>query len=81
MYTATTEDPGAALASAVGEGEETGRSETLNAEDGKSEEAKVRNAKLIEREKLKIVKECHESPIGGHVGMNRTYKRLKQYVL
>jgi hypothetical protein len=22
----------------------------------------------------------HESPIGGHIGMNRTYQRLKQYI-
>jgi hypothetical protein len=80
-YVAATEDAGTALTSVVGEVEEIGRSETLNAEDGKSEEANVKNAKLIEKEKLKIVKEFHERSIGGHVGMNRIYKRLKQYVI
>jgi hypothetical protein len=79
MHTATTEDAGAALTSGVGE-EETGRSETHNAEDGKSEEAKVKNAKLTEK-KVEISKELHERSIGGHVGMNRTYKRLKHYVI
>jgi hypothetical protein len=76
-YIATTEGVGAALTSGVGEEEETGTSETLNAEDGKSEETVVKNAKLTEKEKLEILKELHESPIGGHGGMNRTYKRRK----
>jgi hypothetical protein len=80
MYTATTEDAGAALTSGTGAEEEMGRPETLNAEDGKSEKAKFKNANLTEKEKSEILKELHERPIGGHVGMNRTYKRLKQYV-
>jgi hypothetical protein len=69
------------LISGTGAEEEMGRSETLNAEDGKSEEAKVKDAKLTEKDKFEILKELHENPIGGHVGMNRTYKRLKHYVI
>jgi hypothetical protein len=36
--------------------------------------------KLSDKEKLGILREMHESPIGGHIGMNRTYQRLKQYI-
>jgi hypothetical protein len=36
--------------------------------------------KSSDKEKLGILKEMHESPIGGHIGMNRTYQRLKQYI-
>jgi len=33
-----------------------------------------------EAEKRKILQEFHEQPIGGHLGMNRTFERLKQYI-
>jgi hypothetical protein len=36
--------------------------------------------KLTDKEKLEILKELYETPIGGHIGMNKTYKRLKQYI-
>jgi len=29
---------------------------------------------------MKILQEFHEQPIGGHLGMNRTFDRLKQYI-
>jgi hypothetical protein len=32
-----------------------------------------------DEEKMKIMREFHEQPIGGHLGMNRTYERIKQY--
>jgi hypothetical protein len=35
---------------------------------------------LTEEEKRKILQEFHEQPIGGHLGMNRTFDRLKQYI-
>ena len=35
---------------------------------------------LTEEEKMKILQEFHEQPIGGHLGMNRTFDRLKQYI-
>jgi hypothetical protein len=38
------------------------------------------NRELISKEKLDILKEMHESPIGGHCGMSETYKRLKHFI-
>jgi hypothetical protein len=35
---------------------------------------------LTEKDKMKILQEFHEQPIGGHLGMNRTFDRLKQYI-
>jgi hypothetical protein len=32
------------------------------------------------KEKLEILKEIHDSPVGGHAGMNRTYRKLKQFI-
>ena len=78
MYTATTKD--------VGEEKENEGSETLCAENenagtnGKSVEVTAKQAELTDREKLEILRELHETPVGGHIGMNRTYKRLKQYI-
>jgi hypothetical protein len=40
----------------------------------------VKYRKLSDKEKLGILKEMHESPIGGHIGMNRMYQRLKQHI-
>ena len=31
-------------------------------------------------EKLEIQKEIHDSPIGGHAGLNRTYHKLKKFI-
>jgi hypothetical protein len=45
-----------------------------------ADSSRTRNIKLSDREKLEILKEMHESPIGGHTGMNRTYQRLKKYI-
>jgi hypothetical protein len=76
MYTMTTEDTGAELTFGIGEEKEKGRSETLSAEnedggtEGKSKETKVRNAMLTDKEKLEILRELHETPVGGHIGMN-----------
>jgi hypothetical protein len=33
-----------------------------------------------EAEKRKILRVFHEQPICGHLGMNRTFERLKQYI-
>lgn len=38
------------------------------------------NRELTSKEKLDILKEMHESPIGGHCGMSKTYKRLKHFI-
>jgi len=35
---------------------------------------------LTEEEKRKIFQEFHEQPIGGHLGINITFDRLKQYI-
>jgi hypothetical protein len=60
---------------------------TMTSEDAKAElpseevkAAREKSKELNEKEKLEILKELHETPIGGHQGMNRTYNRLKQYV-
>lgn len=37
-------------------------------------------AVLSDKEKLEILKEIHDSPIGGHAGINRTYGKLKQFI-
>jgi transposase InsO family protein len=38
------------------------------------------NGEFTDKEKTEILKEIHESPIGGHAGMNKTYKRLKHFI-
>jgi hypothetical protein len=45
-----------------------------------SDSSDVKYRKLSDKEKLGILREIHESPIGGHIRMNRTYQRLKQYI-
>jgi transposase InsO family protein len=40
----------------------------------------MKDKELTSKEKMEILREMHESPIGGHVGMNRTYKRLRHFI-
>jgi hypothetical protein len=49
-----------------------------NYDDGESE--RVLDKKLSGKEKLEILKELQESPIGGHDAVNKTYKRLKHFI-
>ena len=35
---------------------------------------------VSEKKKLEILKEIHDSPIGGHAGIIRTYRKLKQFI-
>jgi len=37
----------------------------------------VTEAIPTEQEKLKIFQEMHMNPAGGHLGMNKTYERMK----
>lgn len=37
------------------------------------------NTIYSEKEKMNIIKEFHESPLGGHQGVSRTIKRIKQH--
>jgi hypothetical protein len=39
-----------------------------------------KNKEFNDKEKTEILKEIHESPIGGHAGMNKTYKRFKHLI-
>ena len=39
----------------------------------------VREAMPTEQEKLKIFQELHINPTGGHLGMNKTYERMKLF--
>jgi hypothetical protein len=34
---------------------------------------------LTKEEKLALFREMHDTPLGGHLGMNRTYDRIKQF--
>jgi hypothetical protein len=34
---------------------------------------------LTKEEKLALFREMHDTPLGGHLGMNRTYDRMKQF--
>jgi DNA-directed RNA polymerase subunit M/transcription elongation factor TFIIS len=40
----------------------------------------VKDKELYSNENMEILREMHEFPIGGHVGTNRTYKRLKHFI-
>ena len=60
--------------------------ETNESVDSSGEESDTNNDSEIEKidkedseRKLKILSDFHNSPLGGHSGMNRTYKRLKQF--
>lgn len=44
-----------------------------------SSEGKDQAVELTREEKLKIFQEFHERPTGGHLGMNRTYDRIKLF--
>jgi hypothetical protein len=70
----------------TGEAEEAGviqdSEESRNTERKRREEDESEAAcrGLSEKEKSKILAEIHDSPIGGHAGMNRTYCKLKQFI-
>jgi hypothetical protein len=51
-----------------------GKNETVGSEDSGNV------SDLSESEKKSIIREYHESLIGGHTGISRTYERLKPYV-
>jgi hypothetical protein len=65
----------------VGEEKKKGRSETRSAENenagrnGICKEVKVKNTRLTDKEKLEILNELHETPIGGHIGMKHSAQR------
>jgi hypothetical protein len=40
----------------------------------------ISNQEISEERKLKLLKEMHECPIGGHQDIQRTHERLKLYV-
>lgn len=35
---------------------------------------------LNNEQKIKLIKEFHDTPLGGHQGLHRTYKKMKKYV-
>ena len=37
------------------------------------------NSEITKEKRRKILQEFHEQPIGGHLGMNRTFDRIKLY--
>jgi len=37
------------------------------------------NSEITKEERRKILQEFHEQPIGGNLGMNRTFDRIKLY--
>ena len=39
------------------------------------------SSELTKEERRKILQEFHEQPTGGHLGMNRTFERIKLYFL
>jgi len=49
---------------------------TENCTDGQDDKLE-----LIIDEKLMIFQEMHDNPLGGHLGMNRTYNRMKFLLL
>jgi hypothetical protein len=51
-----------------------GKNETVGSEDSGNV------SELSKSEKERIIREYHESLIGGHTGISRTYERLKPYV-
>jgi hypothetical protein len=61
----------------IPDSEKSGNTERIRRGEDESETA-CRD--LIEKEKLEILKEIHDSPIGGHAGINRTYRKLKQFI-
>jgi hypothetical protein len=44
------------------------------------EEQEVKNKELSSKEKMEILREMHDSPVGGHVGINRTYEKLRHFI-
>jgi hypothetical protein len=49
-------------------------------EDNAKEDKDKENKEVSDNEKLEILKEMHESPIGGQARMNKTYTRLRHFV-
>ena len=79
------ESEGAIVNALTGETEEVGVIPDSK-ESGKTErkhrgedESEAACRDLSEKEKSKILKEIHDSPIGGHAGINRRYRKLKQF--
>jgi hypothetical protein len=83
---AQTEPEVASVNALMGGGEEVGI--TTNSEEsgdteekhGGSDKVETACAAVSAKEKLEILKEIHDSPIGGHAGINRTYRKLKQFI-
>jgi transposase InsO family protein len=61
--------------------DESKRIEMITGQDSGTPEGQEAGKKgLDDKEKAEILREMHDSPIGGHVGMNRTYKRLRHFI-
>jgi hypothetical protein len=83
---AETEPEVASVNALTGEEEEVGI--TTNSEEsgdteekhGGSDKIETACAEVSAKEKLEILKEIHDSPIGGHACINRTYRKLKQFI-
>jgi len=77
---------GAIINALTGEAEEVGmkpdtRESAVNDRKRKEkDELQTVCRDLSEKEKLEILKEIHDSPIGGHAGIIRTYRKLKQFI-
>jgi hypothetical protein len=80
------ETEGAIANASTGKAEEVGMipdsEEPGNTERKRSEEDESQTAcrDLNEKEKIEILKEIHDSPTGGHAGINRTYRKLKHFI-
>jgi hypothetical protein len=81
-----TEQEGATVIALTKEAEEVGmtpdREESGNTERKSrgEDESETACRDLSEKEKWVILKEIHDSPIGGHTGIIRTYRKLKQFI-
>jgi hypothetical protein len=85
MFSAT-EPEGAVINALAGEIQGTGLIsdiEGLEVTEGKCKkktESEISCRKLGEKEKLDILKEIHDSPFGAHADINRTDRKLKQFM-
>ena len=77
---------GAIINALTGEAEEVGmkpESDESGNTEGKHkgiDESEIVCRDLSEKEKLEILKEFHDSPIGGHAGIIHTHRKLKQFI-